>query len=140
MAYLGLDVGKKRIGVAISTSGIISQPYLTIQNKDETKVLDEIVSICYKEKVEKIVIGIPYLENNKANEQVKYINKFINSLKTKINIPIFTIDEFLTSKEAERLIKLSGQANISKKDREKIDQKSAQLILEEYLNNNTQYE
>ncbi|MCL5795389.1 MAG: Holliday junction resolvase RuvX [Patescibacteria group bacterium] len=134
MAYLGLDVGKKRIGVAISTSGIISQPYLTIQNKNEAQVLDEIVSICYKEKVKKIIIGIPYLENNAENEQVKYINKFISNLKTKINIPIFTIDEFLTSKEAERLIKLSGQKEISKKDREKIDQKSAQLILEEYLN------
>lgn len=133
---MGLDVGEKRIGLAISTSGIISQPYLTIQNKDTNQSVDEIVSICFKEKVEKIIIGLPYLESSHENKQVKYIESFIDKLKAKINIPIIIIDEFLTSKEAERLIKASGQKNISSKNKEKIDQKSAQLILEDYFHQN----
>ncbi len=133
---MGLDVGKKRIGLAISQSGIISQPYLTIQNQDINQSIDEIISICYKEKVEKIIVGLPYIESNHENKQVKYVEDFIDKLKVKINIPIIIIDEFLTSKEAERLIKASGQKNISSKNKEKIDQKSAQLILEDYLHQN----
>lgn len=138
MIYLGLDIGRKRIGIAISESGILARPYAVAQNKDLNQSIDEIWAICEKEKVEKIIIGLPKLKSSSETTQTRYVRDFIIQLKQKIKTPVATVDEYLSSKEAERLLK-EADPKITKNRRvmrEKTDQMAAKLILEQYFNNN----
>lgn len=135
MKYLGLDVGKKRIGVAISESGILARGYITINLLSLNQALDDIISICNKEKIGQIIMGLPLLPSGSESEQTKFVKDFKDELRKKTKLPIAFVNEYLTSKEAERIL-LERDPKISRDRRamrEKVDQISAVLILEEYL-------
>lgn len=129
---LGLDLGEKRIGVAISQTGEIAQNYQTIKFSNESQAVQEILNICQNEKVKKIIIGKALTLSGKSGFEVHRQENFIKKLKSKIkNIKIFRIDERLTTREAERILK---ELNLSKsKFKNKKDQLSAQIILQTYL-------
>ncbi len=135
MKYLSLDVGKKRIGVAISESGILARGYKTIHLLSLLQAIDDIIFICDKEKIEQIIIGLPLLPSGDESEQTKFVRNFKTELRKKTKLPIAFVNEYLTSKEAERIL-IERDPKISKDRRamrEKVDQISAVLILEEYL-------
>lgn len=126
---LGLDIGDKRIGVAISEDHLAAS-YGVVQNDDLPKAISEIGRILRAERIEKIVVGIP---KNKDTFQADKIHKFALELAKNLNVEIVYVDETLTSKEAERRIK-DLRLNPKTKDyREKIDKLSAQLLLEQFL-------
>lgn len=136
MIYLGLDIGQKRIGLAISESGILAREYRTIEYSDRQSAIEQILAICRKEKVEKIVLGLPKLKNGRESFQTKCVRDFKQALRKQTRLPIVFVDEYLTSKESERLLKLTDP-KITKNRRamrQKVDQISARLILEDYLN------
>lgn len=128
MNYLGLDVGDKRIGVAVAQNRVIAG--LTIvDNTDSTRAISELAKICQKENIDKIIVGIP---EGGQTIQMDKIRSFAIGLARKLNIPVEYIDETLTSAEAERLI--IGNFNpLSKEYKEEIDKVSAKLILKQYL-------
>jgi len=132
MAILGLDIGEKRIGVAISKSEKIAQQYKTIQVENLNNVIDEILKICQKEKVGKIVVGLAKTLSGEIGFEAQRQKKFIEKLKNKNkDIKIIWQDERLTTKEAERILK---EQNISKEKAKAVkDQLSAQIILQSYL-------
>ena len=129
MKILGLDIGQRRIGVAIAL-GKIASSYAVIEMTDLTKTMAEVAQIIRKENIEKIVIGIP---KNKDTFQADRIHKFAIELTKNVNLPVEYLDETLTSKEAERLLKASNLDPKSEKYREMVDKISAKLILEQYL-------
>lgn len=133
MNYLALDVGKKRIGVAISTSGIIVCEYETIKNIDIKDTPKKINSIIKNEQIEKLVIGLPISMNKSDSDYTKYVRNFAHKLKKNIKIPIILEDERLTTNEAKRQLIALGASE--KEIRDRIDQYSAKLILEQYLEN-----
>ena len=129
MKILGLDIGQKRIGLALS-DGKICSPYGLIEIAELFKAVSEVSQIIRKENVEKIIIGIP---KNQNSLQADIIHKFAIELAKIINLPIEYVDESLTTKEAERLMTDSGQDEKSEKYKQEIDKLSAKLILEQYL-------
>lgn len=127
---LALDIGDTKNGVAIS-SGIYANEYTTIQFLNQESFLLELKKICDKEKINKIIIGLPLLE--KGGEQ--RISKKIRLLKIEIEkflqIPTYLEDERFTSKEAFRQLEEEGLN--SKESQKRVDQRAAKIILEQYL-------
>ncbi len=133
--FLGLDIGEKRIGVALSQDRIVV-PFDIIDSTNLSKALSDIARICRSESIEKIIIGIPKSSNLKPKKitfQIDKIHKFAMELTKNLNIEITYIDETLTSKEAERKIKNLKLNPKTKEYKEKIDKLSAQLILEQFI-------
>lgn len=126
MRFLGLDYGKKRIGIALSDEeGKIAFPHKVFYNKD--RVLMQIKSLAEKEKIFKIIIGLPTPFAGGDNLQTLEVKNFANKLKEKIKLPVDFENEILTSKLAHR-----GST------KEKIDASAAAIILQSYLDKQSQ--
>ena len=127
---VGLDIGKKRIGISISDiMGLIAHPVETIQREPENLAIEKIKKICKENNVKKIVAGLPKNMNNTIGEQAQDCIDFANNFKDEYEI-IFE-DERLTSKQAEYILAQTGRKYT--KDKKLDDLKSACIILQQYL-------
>ncbi|QGT98905.1 Putative pre-16S rRNA nuclease YqgF [Candidatus Syntrophocurvum alkaliphilum] len=132
MRIIGLDVGDKRIGIAISDPmGWTAQPHSVLTRKNIEKDLDEILKICKEYEVNKIIVGLPLNMNGSYGPKASEITNFSQQLEEYSKISIEYIDERLTTKSAERVL---IDADISRKKRKQvIDKIAAQNILQIYL-------
>lgn len=136
MRIVGLDIGDKRIGVALSDElGWTAQPLETIARATVEKDLKRLGEILKEYAVSKMVIGLPRSLSGKITPQTQKVLDFVELLKKKLitsPIPIEMWDEWFTTKEAEHIL---ISADVSRKKRKGvIDQLSAVLILQSYLN------
>lgn len=133
---LGLDVGSKTVGVAVSDPfGWTAQglEVISINENKEQFGLDELVAIIKEYKVEKVVIGLPKNMDGSSGERVEKTIAYGDMLKERVGLPIIYQDERLTTMQAERM--LVEEADVSRKNRRKvIDKVAAVLILQNYLN------
>ena len=132
MRIMGLDVGSKTIGVAISDElGITAQGLKTIKRKameDDFRELDAIIS---QFQIEKIVVGLPKNMDGSLGKQAEFVLGWIEDLKNKIQLPVETWDERLSTLEATKTLL---KADLSRKKRKGvIDKLAAVLILQGYL-------
>ncbi len=127
---LALDVGDKRIGLAISDPmGTFAQPLMTIERKGD--VASTIAQIVIEREVGKVVIGLPINMDGSRGERVEKVEEFTKELRNKTSVPLVYMDERLTTSEAERLM---ISADIGRKKRRKsIDSIAAAIILEKWL-------
>lgn len=129
---LGIDFGLKRIGLSLSDpTKTLASPLPTIQNDNRT--LERILEIIKKNEVEKIVIGYPFNMNGSKSEICQLVDKFIEQISKRINIEIIKRDERLTSYIAHQQILESVKSKKKRQDKSLIDQFSARIILQEYL-------
>ena len=132
MNRLGLDIGKKRIGIAISRSPLAGN-YETLYCKTWTKDISHIAEIVSKENIDEIVVGLPLNMDGTEGEMAEYVKKFCGMLKSKILAKIIYVDERLTSISADHIMHDAGERKTKKKGL--IDQVAASLILQSYLDN-----
>lgn len=130
--YMGLDVGDKTIGVALSDLLLITAQGLeTIRRESIKKDTNRLVEIARENDVEKIVVGMPKNMNNTIGPQGEKVIEFIGKLKNKLDLEIVYEDERLTTVAAEKIL-LEG--DVSRKNRKKvIDKVAATYILQSYL-------
>ena len=127
---LGIDIGKKRIGIALSDiMGLIAHPVETIAREPENVAIEKIKKICKDNNVKKIVAGLPKNMNNTIGEQAQDCMQFMENFKTEYET-IFE-DELLTSRKAEYILAQTGRKY--NKDKKLVDLKSACIILQQYL-------
>jgi putative Holliday junction resolvase len=127
---LALDVGERRIGLAISDPlGTIAQPLMTMQRNDRS--IDQIIEIVKDKEVGEIVVGLPVNMNGTSGKQVDEVHEFARLITERIDIPLVFIDERLTTVEAEKLM-ISADVN-RRKRRQTIDSVAAAIILEKRL-------
>jgi putative Holliday junction resolvase len=133
MRLLALDVGKKRIGIAISDPmQITARPHLTIQRTKNSPA--EIAKIAAELEAEKVLIGLPLHLNGTEGEQAKETRSFASKLAQHLReIQIEFVDERLTTVEAEE--RLADRRGSWHKKRNQIDSYAAASILQNYLNN-----
>jgi len=135
MAYegrvLGLDVGARRIGVAQSDPlGITAQAKGFIEQKGAAS-FQEIANWVSRERVIRVVVGLPLNMNGSQGPQADGALKFKEGLQSLLKIPVETWDERLTTRQAESVL---IEANVSRNKRKgKVDALSAQMILQSYL-------
>lgn len=129
---LGLDIGTKRIGAAISDPlGITAQPLKVLSRTPEENALEEIKKICNEYEVFEIVAGLPKNMDGSIGFQAEDAIAFSKKIETFLNINVKLEDERLTSKIAEAaLIKQNKKPS---RNRELVDITSAILILQSYL-------
>lgn len=133
MRYVGLDVGDKRIGVAISDSGLIADAVGNIERSgydfdaDIQKTADKINELGASE----IVIGLPKNMNGTIGPRAESVMSFAEALKQKLDLPIHFWDERLTTVAAHKMMINAGMRRDKRK--QKVDRIAAVLILQGFL-------
>ena len=133
MKYLGLDLGSKTLGIAVSDgTGLIASSYKTIRHNEEyDRLLDEVKSIVEELNIAAIVLGFPKNMNNTIGPKGELSLSFKGKLEQILDIPIYLQDERLTTKSATDMLIMG---NVSRKDRKKVvDSVAATIILQSYL-------
>jgi len=129
---IGLDIGTKRIGIALSDPLLITaQPFSTINRTPEKDAIIAIENIIKEYSVKKIVAGLPLMMNGDFGPQAQDCEDFAKKIEQKTNIDVIFVDERLTSFEAEEILK--SQKVKYTKDKGKVDMIAASIILQEYL-------
>jgi putative Holliday junction resolvase len=136
MRLLGVDVGRVRVGLAISdASGTLARPFATLHVSAENgvdQVAREIAKLSAEQDgLAEIVVGLPRRLDGSANEATGYVHAFIEALRTRTDVPIVTIDERLTSREAET--RLAVRERDWRKRKAQLDAAAAAVILQDYL-------
>lgn len=134
MRIMGLDVGSKTVGVAISDPlGWTAQGVETIQIDEKRKQFgyDRVKELVLEYEVEKVVVGLPKNMNNTIGPRAESSKIYAEVLETRIGLPVVLWDERLTTTAAERTL---IEADVSRKKRkEVIDKLAAVMILQSYL-------
>jgi len=129
---LALDIGKKRIGIAVCDMlHITTTPLKTIENTEFAK--QEILSIIESEKIGGIIIGIPKESVGQNNAIIREIESFEQFLKSQLDIPVFLQDESFSSKDAVAHLIVSGRSKKYRRDKGSIDKTAAAIILKSFL-------
>ena len=130
MRIMGLDVGKRRIGIAITDPlAITARPHSTIERGKDAPA--RIAAIINELEIGKLVIGLPLHLSGAEGQQAADVRKFVTRLQADVTIPMEFRDERLTTVEAE--YRLSDRRGDWRKRKKKIDAVAASVLLEDYL-------
>jgi len=132
MRMMGLDIGTRTIGIAISDElGITAQGIKTLKMKSMEEDFKELAAIIRQFEIGKIIVGLPKNMDGTLGRQAEKVLKWVDALKGKIEIPVATWDERLSTVGASRVLL---EADVSRRKRKKvIDKVAAVLILQGYL-------
>ncbi len=134
MRTLGLDIGDKRIGVAISDpEEILASPLATITREDDKKAIDDIIKLVDQNNVERIVVGLPYSLDGSIGGQANKVMDFAERLSKHTRASMEMWDERLSTVAVERLLREAGKKKAKNKKRERRDAAAAAFILQGYL-------
>jgi len=133
VSALGLDIGKKRIGVAgCDGTGLIATPIMTIERTGFTDDVKQLSTLIAEREVTLLVIGLPYSLSGEVGMQGERIQKYAQRLEKVLNLPMVFVDERLSSIEAETQLK-NKRGFSPKRDKAKIDAHAAAIILQQWL-------
>ena len=136
MRILALDVGNKRIGVAVSDLlGILASPLTTIERTSDNKAIDSILEISDEQEAGEIVVGLPISLRGGYSEQTRSVAAFARKLEARSPVPVNTADERYSTVEAERLLSQSKPQRA--RSRGEIDAAAAAVILQTFLDART---
>ena len=134
MRVIGLDLGNRTVGIALSDYlGIIANPVGTFrfEEQDLDSALEQVVTVIKENQVEKIVLGLPKNMNGTIGPQAEYCLKFKEMLEEATKLEVIMIDERLTSRQADVIML---KADMSRQKRKKnVDKLAATIILQTYL-------
>ncbi|OKH25525.1 Holliday junction DNA helicase RuvA [Hydrococcus rivularis NIES-593] len=132
ISALGLDVGKKRIGVAgCDGTGLIATGITTIERTSFERDLEQLRQLVEERDVQILVVGLPYSMDGSLGFQARQVQKFARRLSKALQLPVEYVDERLTSLEAEQQLKERKQ--FSSRDKGAIDRLAAAIILQQWL-------
>ena len=131
--FLGLDIGERRVGIAISDeTATLARPLFALTRASKKEDFAKIRALCSEYQIGKIVAGLPMTLRGEEGPQARRARRYADELGTAINLPIDFWDERFSSVDAEERLALSpGRKARSKGD---IDAAAAAIILQEYLN------
>lgn len=129
---MALDVGQRRIGVALSDpTRTLASPLLTLHATPRDRVLQRITTLVQQHGVVELVLGLPLTMSGEVGPQAREVHTFADALRPFLTIPLHLFDERLTSAAAERLMIDLGMRPEQRKAR--IDEVAASIILQDFL-------
>ena|ERR1044071_3641264 len=132
MRILALDHGTKRIGVAVSDElKMLAQPLEFIPAEPFAGFLERLKEILRDKEVDQIIVGMPRNMDGSYGEATLKVDAFIAALRNAVTVPIRTLDERLTSVQANRMLIQGGMRRDKRK--QKVDQTAAAILLQSYL-------
>ncbi len=133
MRYLGLDLGSRTLGVAISDKlGLIASNDQVIRHNEEyDRLVEEVKKIVAEKEIGAIVLGYPKNMDNSVGEKGKLSEAFKEKLEQVLDIPIYLCDERLTTVEAHKILLQNDTSR--KKRKQVVDKIAAAIILQSFL-------
>lgn len=132
MRTIGLDIGDKRIGVAISDpEEILASPFTTICRDTDENAINAILGLIKENNIGKIVFGLPYSLDGTIGSQANKVITFINEFSDHTDLEILTQDERFSTLGGQRLLAEAGTRG--KKSKQKCDAAAAAFLLQGYL-------
>jgi putative Holliday junction resolvase len=137
MRVLAVDVGERRIGLAISdVSRTLARPLLTLTVRNAADGVDQVAAEIARlnsedDGLSTVVVGLPVRLDGSPNAQTPRVAAFVDALKARTPVPILTVDERLTSREAESL--LAERTRDWRQRKARLDAVAAAVILRDYL-------
>lgn len=129
---LALDLGKKRIGIALSDElGITAQGLPTLERRNKRADFAALSALVRQNNVQLVVIGLPLRMSGEEGTQADWVRSFAEELKGHVGVPVDLRDERWTSRQAERVLMGSGVRHEDRKPA--IDRISAVILLQDYL-------
>ncbi len=129
---MGLDVGDKRIGVALSDEGaVLATPRETMVRQSNKKDIARLLDLAQKQQVGEILVGMPYFLDGSSGPQAEKVSRFVDALRAGTEIPVTVWDERLTTVAAEEILAENGVPSAER--RAVIDKVAAAVILQSYL-------
>jgi putative holliday junction resolvase len=130
--WLGLDLGSKRIGAALSDPlGFTAQPLTVLSSAGTQKDIEAIGELVEKHEVTQVIVGLPLNMDGTESATTAKVREFTVKLAARLGVQVFFVDERLSSKQAERAM-IEGGARRDKR-KEKNDQVAAALLLDSAL-------
>jgi putative Holliday junction resolvase len=131
MRYLALDVGERRIGVALSDETATLATGLQTLERGGGREVQAVAELVRRHEAAEVVVGLPLNMDGSAGPQAEKVRSFVEALKRRVAVPIVERDERLTTVEAHEILRKSG---VGWRERGAlIDKVSAVVILQEYL-------
>ena len=129
---MALDVGGRRIGVALSdTTRVLASPLTTLRAEPRERALSEIAALVQRHEVVEVVVGLPLTLSGEIGPQAHLIQLFVERLRGVLTAPIHLFDERLTTIAADRMMLDLGMKPEQRKAR--IDEVAASIILQDFL-------
>ena len=126
---MGLDIGDRRIGVALSDSlRIVAGALTVVERVTDDAALKQIIDLACENEVERIVVGMPRSLDGTLGKQAQAVQSFVDLLKERTDIPVVTWDERLSTVAAERTMLETGMTRDKRKKRR--DSLAAAFILQ----------
>jgi putative holliday junction resolvase len=133
---LALDVGTKRIGMAVTDElGITAQGLATLERQNKKSDLARLVHVLQEYDVGEVVVGMPLRMSGDEGTQAEKMRAFAHDLKEQSGLPLHFWDERLTSAEANRMLDEAGMTRLDRKG--KVDQMAAVMILQSWMERNS---
>jgi putative Holliday junction resolvase len=129
MRWIGLDIGGKRTGIAMTDELGIAEPRKTIQTRN---LMNELKRLKEDYEIEGIVMGLPLTTKGRVGERAKMVEKIKEKIEDELRLPVKLYDERFTTKEAIEIARGMGRT----RDKNLLDRISATLILKGYLEEN----
>ena len=138
MRALGIDYGRRRIGLALSDpTGLLARPWKSVERVGSvTEVADALAAevqalAAEPDGLEAVVVGWPRRLSGEANEQTRHVETLVSAIRSRIAMPVILQDERLSSREAESA--LAGRIKDWRKRKPLLDAAAAAVILQDYL-------
>ncbi|MCL1469751.1 Holliday junction resolvase RuvX [Argonema antarcticum] len=132
ISALGLDVGRKRVGVAgCDRTGLIATGLTTIERKSFDRDMEQLRQLVALREVQVLVVGLPYSMNGTLGPQARQVQKFAQRVSKALQLPVEYIDERLTSFQAEGLLKDANKS--PSRHKSSVDRIAAAIILQQWL-------
>ncbi|MDS3859702.1 Holliday junction resolvase RuvX [Thermosynechococcaceae cyanobacterium BACA0444] len=138
ISALGLDFGRKRIGLAACDQlGLIAFGLKTLIHRSFAEDAQAIGYICQQREVKQLVVGLPLMMNGEIGTQARHVQRWGERLGQVLNLPVVFVDERLTSYQAEEMLRQRGYGRHSQRQRSTsqptVDSQAAAIILQQWL-------
>jgi putative Holliday junction resolvase len=129
MRLMALDIGERRIGIAVSDSGILATPHSVLQRKSKQEDFSRLSRLMAELKIERVIVGLPYSlsGSEKVGPQARQVKRYAEALAATMPIPFEYFDESYSTVDAATFLQWSGQKKVP------IDAAAAAVILQNYL-------
>lgn len=132
VSALGLDIGRKRIGVAgCDGTGLIATGLETLHRRSFEELVADLKHIAQARQAQVLIVGLPLTMDGEEGFQARQVRKLAEGLRRALDLPIVYVDERLSSVEAEQLMRAEGHSVAQEKAL--IDRKAAAIILQRWL-------
>ena len=132
VSALGLDIGRKRIGVAgCDRTGLIATGLMTLRRRSFAQDIAELQQVARERQAEILVVGLPYRLDGEIGAQARQVKRLAGRLGRALNLPVVYMDERLTSVTAKEQMIAAGQSPAQEKG--EVDRRAAAIILQDWL-------